>query len=104
CSMKTARAKMRVRAGGFETKAQGGTLPDIRLTNIGNASDGASVQVVIATLLTSVVTTATRLVISLDKPLEKGAQAVGESTKQIGRSAEKAASKALEDVKGLFNK
>ena len=103
-TMTNARANMWVRAGGFETKAQGVTVPDIRLKNIGNASGGASVQEVVATLLTSVVTTATRLVTSLDKPLEKGAQAVGESTKQIGRSAEKAASKTLEDVKGLFNK
>ena len=103
-TMTNARANMWVRAGGFETKAQGVTLPDIRLRNIGNESGGASVQEVIATLLTSVVTSATRLITSLDKPLEKGAQAVGESTKQIGRSAEKAASKALEDVKGLFNK
>jgi hypothetical protein len=103
-TMTNARANMWVRAGGFETKAQGVTLPDIRLKNIGNESGGASVQEVIAILLTSIVTSATRLITSLDKPLEKGAQAVGESAKQIGQSAEKAASKALQDVKGLFNK
>ena len=102
--MTNARANMWVRAGGFESKVQGVTLQDIRLENIGNASDGASVQEVIATLLTSIVTSATRMVTNLDKPLEKGAQAVGETAKQIGRSAEKATSKALEDVKGLFNK
>lgn len=103
-TMTNARANMWVRAGGFETKAQGVTLPDIRLKNIGNASGGASVQEVIATLLASITNSAARIVTSLDKPLEKGVQALGESTKQVGQSTEKAASKALEDVKGLFNK
>lgn len=103
-TMTNARANMWVRAGGFETKAQSVTLPDIRLKNIGDASGGASVQEVIATLLTSIANSATRMVTSLDKPLEKGAQMLGESSKQVGQSAEKATSKALEDVKGLFKK
>lgn len=98
------RANMLVRAGGVETKAQGVTLPDIRLKNIGNASGGASFHEVISTVLTSIANSAARMVTSLDKPLEKGAQMLGESSKQVGQSTEKAASKALEDVKGLFSK
>lgn len=100
-AMTNARANMWVRAGGFETKAQGVTLPDIRLKNIGNTSGGASVQEVITTLLTSITNSAIRLVTNLDKPLEKGAQMLGESAKQAGQSAEKAASQAVE---GLFKK
>jgi hypothetical protein len=96
-TMTNARANIWMRASGFETKAQGISLQDIRLESIGDASGGASVQEVIATVLSSIANSATRMVTSLDKPLEKGAQALGES-------AEKATSKTLEDVKGLINK
>jgi uncharacterized protein involved in outer membrane biogenesis len=103
-TMTNARAIMLVRAGGVETKAQGISLQDIRLENIGDASGGASFHEVIATVLTSITNSASRLVTSLDKPLEKGAQMLGESSKQVGQSAEKATSKALENAKGLLNK
>ncbi|MGH7229692.1 MAG: hypothetical protein ACREIH_10840 [Nitrospiraceae bacterium] len=96
-SLTNARANLWLRAGGVETKAQGLTLQDIRLENIGNESSGASVQEVIAIVLTSLTNSATRLATSLDKALEKGAQALGES-------AEKATSNTLEDVKGLLKK
>jgi len=99
-TMTNARAIMLVRAGGVETKAQGISLQDIRLESIG----GASFHEVIATVLTSITNSASRLVTNLDKPLEKGAQMLGESSKQVGQSAEKATSKALENAKGLLNK
>ncbi len=96
-TMTNARANLWLRAGGVETKAQGISLQDIRLKNIGAASGGASFQEVATIVLTSITNSAARLATSLDKPLEKGAQALGES-------AEKATSKTLEDVKGLLNK
>jgi len=96
-TMTNARANIWMRASGFETKAQGISLQDIRLESIG----GASFHEVISTVLTSIANSATRMVTNLDKPLEKGAQMLGESAKQIGESAGKSASKSLE---GLPNK
>jgi len=96
-TMTNARANLWLRAGGVETKAQGISLSDIRLKNIGAASGGASFQEVVTIVLTSITNSAARLATSLVNPQEKGAQALGES-------AEKATSKTLEDVKGLINK
>lgn len=96
-TMTNARANMLVRAGGVETKAQGISLSDIRLTNIGAASGGVSFQEVATIVMTSITNSASRMVTSLDKPLEKGAQMLDESAKQIGESAPKS-------LEGLLNK
>jgi uncharacterized protein involved in outer membrane biogenesis len=91
-------------AGSLESKALTVPLPDVQLKDIGKESDGATPEQVTAAVFTAIYNAALRTVTGAAKPLEKGTEAIGESVRQLGEAGEKAASKALESVRGLLDK
>ncbi len=79
-------------------------LPDIDLKDIGKESQGATMQQAVAEMIAALNKSALQAIAGSGKFLEKGAEAAGEAAKSVGSDAEKAGSKAVEGVKGLFGK
>jgi len=79
-------------------------LPDIHLRDIGKESGGVTAEKAAAEAFAALNRSVVQSVAGAGKFLEKGAEAAGEAAKSAGGEAEKAGSKAVEGVKGLFGK
>jgi len=79
-------------------------LPDIHLRDIGKESGGVTAEKAAAEAFAALNRSVVQSVAGAGKFLEKGAAAAGEAAKSAGGEAEKAGSKAVEGVKGLFGK
>jgi hypothetical protein len=80
------------------------TLPDLRLTDLGTGSGGAAPQELAGAIAQALQEAVTHNVAGVGQLMEQGTRSLGQSPKELSRSAEKATSNVLGGFTGLFQK
>jgi uncharacterized protein involved in outer membrane biogenesis len=94
-------AKVKLEAGLVKGEM---TLPEIQMNDIGQKSQGVTLPEALSKILGAMTADVLRSVASSGKLLEKPVGALGESTKEMGKTTEKAMSETVKGVKGLLGK
>lgn len=79
-------------------------LSEIQINDIGKKSEGVTLEEAVSKVLEAITADVLRTASASGKLLEKPVGVLGESTKQIGNTTEKAMSGAVKGLKGFFGK